>query len=191
MFQLIVADKLIRILNNKPSGILLISEAHYGCCNLTVAQYLAAQVPFDPADVVTIVDSGVAIAALSPTQIAQLGANNVDALDADDNLLTLDTAQLDALGTVTRLTDTDLVTLSDFSAVLDGGSPAVIATLDGLGVDVIDATDGHLTYSLEMFDALGHRRIGGRRCYDRIPDGGELDDPDTPISRFTAKASTS
>ncbi len=78
--------------------------------NLTVAEYLAAQGPFDPTDTVTIVDSGAAIAALSPAQIAQLGVNNVDALDADDNLLTLDTSQLDALGTVTRLTDTDLVT---------------------------------------------------------------------------------
>ena len=76
--------------------VLFIREAHYGYSKSDRCSVPGRPRAVRSCDVVTIVNSGVAIAALSPAQIAQLGANNVDALDADDNLLTLDTAQLDA-----------------------------------------------------------------------------------------------
>ncbi len=72
--------------------------------------------------------------------------------------------------------------------MLDGGSPAIIATLDGLGVDVIDATDGHLTYSLAMFNALGTVELAAGNVTTVYLTAAELDAPGTvDFAAFTAK----
>jgi antitoxin (DNA-binding transcriptional repressor) of toxin-antitoxin stability system len=121
--------------------------------NRTVAEYLAER-PFNAGDDVTIVDTGAAIAALSPAQFAELAANNVDAIDANDGTLTLDTSQALALGTV-RLVAGDSVTVADTGANLGALTPAQITELAANNVDAFDASDNVLTLGTQQLAALG------------------------------------
>lgn len=123
----------------------------------TVAQYLAlAPGALAASDVVTLRDTGAALASLSVAQFAALAAKGIDKLDATDNALTLSLAQVQALGAVT-LTSGDAVTASGTGAALASLSAAGIAALADQGVDVIDATDNVLSLSVAQYLALGNK----------------------------------
>ncbi len=121
----------------------------------TVAQYLAlAPGALAASDVVTLRDTGAALASLSVAQFAALAAKGIDKLDATDNALTLSLEQVQALGAVT-LTAADVVTATGTGAALASLSVASIAALAAGGVDVIDATDNVLSLSVAQALALG------------------------------------
>ncbi|MFC4174803.1 hypothetical protein ACFOYU_22575 [Microvirga sp. GCM10011540] len=121
---------------------------------LTVEQYLAATEPFLAEDDVILTDTGANIAALSPEQLLALRNFNVDTIDATDEALVLSIDQFVSLGPV-ALTDADTVTVRDTAAVLQSGSPDDVAALSAANVDILDASDGALTFSLDQFAALG------------------------------------
>ena len=115
------------------------------------AKALAASGLTLTAGVVTISDTGTAIAGISAGQITALVAAGVDVIDVSgDGALSLSFAQFDALDTI-ALTDGDTVTLTvsdDEFAGLD------LTTLAGLKIDVLKS-DGTLTLSLAQLEDLG------------------------------------
>jgi hypothetical protein len=122
---------------------------------LGVAQYLSlGSVRLTDADQVILKDTGVALAALTPTQIAMLGARGIDQLDATDNALTLTIGQSKALGAV-ALTPDDTATLADSGAKLSALTPADIGALAARNVDRLDATNDALSLGLDQFEVLG------------------------------------
>ena len=121
--------------------------------SLTVAQYIAASVTYTASDVVTISDTGSNIAGLTGTQFTNLAANNIDFLDASDNILTLTAANVVALGTV-ALTSTDFVTVADSAANLAALTAANFTTLATKGVDKIVPASA-LTLTAAQYAALG------------------------------------
>jgi Ca2+-binding RTX toxin-like protein len=134
-------------------------DATDNALSLTAAQFNAlGTVTLTATDAVTLTDTGAALVGLSATQIGQLAAKGIDAIDASDNALSLSLAQFNALGTV-NLTMSDTVTLSDTGAALGALSVAQISALAGKGVDVVDASNNALSLSLAQFNALGTVRL--------------------------------
>ncbi|HZH51599.1 MAG TPA: calcium-binding protein [Microvirga sp.] len=124
--------------------------------NVTVAEYRAARAagtPF-PDDVNTLVDTGENISGLSQEEVSDLAGLNVDSIDATNDALILSIDQFVSLGTVT-LTQADVVTFRDTGADLATGSPGQISALAGAGIDIMEASDGALTFTLDQFLALG------------------------------------
>ena len=105
-------------------------------------------------DVVTLSDTGSAIAAMSVADIAGLAAKFIDRIDSVNGVLSLTVAQYQALGTVT-LTADDTITLADTGANLAALSGSQLAALAGKGIDRIDATDNALSLTLAKLQALG------------------------------------
>jgi Ca2+-binding RTX toxin-like protein len=123
--------------------------------SLTVAEYNAlGGIALTSGDVVTIADTGAAIAALSAGQITAMGAAGIDRFDASNNALLLTVAQYSALGLIT-LNSADVITLADAGSAISALSETQIAALSANGIDRIDATDNALTLSLAQFNALG------------------------------------
>src|SRR5262249_30818116 len=94
------------------------------------------------------------LGALSPTDIAALGAAGIDRIDSTNNTFALTIAQYKALGAV-ALTAADVVTLADMGTNLASLSAAMIAALAGKAVDRLDATDNVLSLTLSQYQALG------------------------------------
>jgi Ca2+-binding RTX toxin-like protein len=105
-------------------------------------------------DVVTLLDTGTAIGAMSVADIAGLAARFIDRIDSVNGVLSLTVAQYQALGTVT-LTAEDTITLADTGANLAALSGSQLAALAGKGIDRIDATDNALSFTLAKLQALG------------------------------------
>lgn len=105
-------------------------------------------------DVVTLSDTGTAIAAMSVADIAGLAAKFIDRIDSVNGVLSLTVAQYQALGSVT-LTADDTITLADTGANLAALSGSQLAALAGKGIDRIDATDNALSLTLAKLQALG------------------------------------
>jgi Ca2+-binding RTX toxin-like protein len=123
--------------------------------SLSVAQFEAlGTVVLSANDAVTLADTGAVLGALSVSQIHALAGENVDKIDATDNVLSLSVAQYQALGHVT-LTSSDTVTLSDTGADIAALSASKIGALASAGIDAIDATDNAITFSLGQYNALG------------------------------------
>ena len=117
--------------------------------------YAAAGITLTPADAVTLVGSGAVLSGLSTAQIATFDARGVDRIDATDNTLSISLAKSNAYATAgIALNAADVVTLADTGAVLTGLTTAQFATLDARGVDVLDATDNAVTFTIAEFDAL-------------------------------------
>ncbi|MFN4014210.1 MAG: choice-of-anchor I family protein [Reyranella sp.] len=135
------------------TGIETVSLVGAGSVRLTVQQ-LGAFTSIAPGLVVTLADTGAALAALKPAALAQLAARGVDRIDATDNHLSLSVAKLQALGPV-ALTGSDHVVLRDLGAQIQALTPAEIAQLAARGVDAIDAGNDKLSLSLAQFNALG------------------------------------
>jgi Ca2+-binding RTX toxin-like protein len=122
--------------------------------NLTVAQYQAlGTVALTASDTVRLTDSGAALAALTPSNIALLASKGVDRLDSTTNSLLLTVAQYQALGTV-ALTASDTVRLTDSGAALAALTPSQIGGLAAKGIDWLDATDDALTLNAAQAKAL-------------------------------------
>ncbi len=122
---------------------------------VTVEQYFAGR-PFLETDDVILADTGANIAALTPEQFAELAANFVDRIDTTDNTLALSIDQFVNLGTVAlTATAEEVVTFRDTGADLATGSPDQIAELADAGIDIIEASDGPVSFSLDQFVALG------------------------------------
>jgi hypothetical protein len=119
---------------------------------LNVAQYQAlGTVTLTAGDDVTLADTGANLGTLSSTDFGNLGANGIDHIDATDNVLTLSLADFNALGSVT-LTLADVVTLADAGATISGFSTTEIDTLATGGIDVFDATDNAISFTVAQYN---------------------------------------
>ena len=131
-----------------------------GVLNFSVSQaegFLGTGLSIVSGDAATLSDTGTAIAGMTATQIGQLAAAGFDTVDASDNALTLNAAQLSALGAVhdasgDNFTLTD--TASNIDSFLDGASAGV--EIASNGVDTIHATGGTLSVTAsELNNLLG------------------------------------
>ncbi|HEY2069725.1 MAG TPA: hypothetical protein VGG48_09250 [Rhizomicrobium sp.] len=116
---------------------------------LTVANLTAlGTVTFSASSVVTLTDTGAAIAAVSDFSV--FAAHGVDVLNASDDTLTISVAQFGELGTTT-LTAGDTVTISDTSANLE---TLTFSALAAANVDALDATDA-ISITVQNITNLG------------------------------------
>ena len=130
-------------------------DASDNVLSLKVFQYKSlGTIALTSTDFVTLADTGANISGLSASDISQLAAKGIDALDATDDTLSLSIAQFSALGTVT-LTSTDTVTLKDTGTNLAGLTATQIGQLAGEGIDALDATNNVLALSVAQYQALG------------------------------------
>ncbi|MGO4704237.1 beta strand repeat-containing protein [Microvirga sp. 2MCAF38] len=134
--------------------------------SLSVAQLAAlGNLAFTAGDSVTLSDTGANLAALTAPQIGALAGKGIKALDATGDQLSLSVAQLAALGTV-ALTAGDRVTLSDAGANLAALTAPQIGALKTKGVDVLDASNNSIKFSLEQFNALGALSLAANDVVD-------------------------
>jgi Ca2+-binding RTX toxin-like protein len=138
-----------------------IIDATDNVLNLTVEQVQSlGGVTLADGDLVTVVDTGANLAALSAEQITALGAAGVDAVDASDDVLNLTVAQGlagDAAGI--DLVFSDLVTIVDTGANISAASAEIMAGLHEAGFDAIDATDNAYSLSVDQAGALAETGI--------------------------------
>jgi len=130
-------------------------DATNNVLSLTFAKLQAlGTVTLAAGDAVTLADTTAALEAMSVSDIAALAGKGVDRIDSLNNTLTLTVAKGQALGDVV-LTASDFVTAADTSAELQALSVEDFASLEGVLVDRIDATDNVLTLTLAKLQALG------------------------------------
>ena len=111
-------------------------------------------------DVVSVSDTGAAIASLTQAELAAFAAAGVDALDASDNVVTVSVGQaLLVSGSALSFAANDVVTVSDTGAALSALSAAEIVALGADGVDVIDASDGAVSLTADQAAALADSGI--------------------------------
>jgi hypothetical protein len=125
---------------------------------LSVAQlqaFLDAGVDLADGAIVRLRDNEAALKAVLRSDLAAAG---IDQVDATGNLLTVDLADLSALGTV-KLAANDKVTLSDTGDALAALGAAGVGLLQGLGIDYLQANDGVLRLDLAELRALGAVRL--------------------------------
>ena len=124
----------------------------------TVAQFLADDPtgwPYSAGDTVTIVDTGANIQSLTTTQITALGTNNVDFINASDDLIQFTAAQATALaGTSVVVNISDLFILSDTGANIAGISAADFTSLAARGLDSINPSNSVLTLDVDQYTAI-------------------------------------
>jgi Ca2+-binding RTX toxin-like protein len=120
----------------------------------TVAQYNTGTGAYDPNETVIIRDTGANISSISINGFLQLSLNNVDTLDATDDVLVLNTKQYNNLFTV-GLSPEDFVILSDTGFRLDGGTLEEISSLAVKGVDIVDSIDDTINFAIWQYRALG------------------------------------
>jgi hypothetical protein len=121
---------------------------------LTVAQYKAATKPFPAGTAVSVIDSGAALSALTPAEIAAMSQAGVLKLGSTNGSFSLTIAQAQALGAL-QLQASDHVVLSDTGTRLSGLSASEIAALAAKGMAGVDAIDGSLTLTASQAVALG------------------------------------
>src|SRR5258708_7705987 len=100
------------------------------------AQYTMDSKPYTSADTITLRDTSTILQALSASDIADLSANNVDFLDASNDVLRLTVDQYQALGTV-GLSQSDLVLVSDLGTNIEGFTAGEIGGLQAKGVSIV------------------------------------------------------
>jgi Ca2+-binding RTX toxin-like protein len=156
--------------------------------SLNVAQALAlGAMTLAAPDVVTLTDTGAAIAALTSVQIAALATNGVDRIDATGDALTLNVGQALALGAITFIA-ADNVTLADTGAAIATLTGAQIAALAIKGVDVIDATDDVLTLTTSQATSLGTINLTASDFVTVADTGAALTAlTTTPLAAFASK----
>lgn len=130
---------------------------------LSAAQYLAmaphlpagsAMLTLSNQDVVTLADTGATLASMTVEQFGALNMNGIDVLDATDDVMSLSTAQVLALGGTT-LTAGDFITHLDTRGNIEALSAGTIGALEGIGIDVIDSTNDFLVLTQAQYEALG------------------------------------
>jgi len=105
-------------------------------------------------------DTGANIAALLPSQIADIATEGVDTLDASFNLMWMSVEQAQALGPV-AVSDDDNANILDAGANISALTAAEIGDLADLGFDILDARDNTLTLSADQVRALGSMTVAG------------------------------
>ena len=144
-----------------------IIDATDNALTLSVNQYQAlGTVKLTAADTVTLADTGQVgsghLSALTHAEFAALAGNGIDAIDATDNVLTLDVLQylltspggFGSIGLVT-LTQADTVTLADTGANIATLTGVQFGVLGSNGIDIIDSTTNSLSLSLLQYNTLG------------------------------------
>ena len=138
-------------------------HASNGILNVSTAQVgalLATGTHFASGDTVTLVDTGAHISSFSSTQIGELAAAGIDSINANDDALTLNLAQYNALGTV-ALTEGDTVTIQNVNTVISAMSVAEIQGLAASGVDVLESVNANFSFSAAKADAFVNQTGGG------------------------------
>jgi hypothetical protein len=161
----------------------VVLDASDGTLTLSDAQYNAIignSITLTGADNVVLRDTGAILGGLSAAQIGALAAAGIDSIDASDNALALNIAQLQALGTV-KLTLADSVTLADTGAHLAALTASQIGALTAGGIDFIDATDDVLSLTIAQAKQLHQVRL-------TASDTVTLADTGTNISKLTVAA---
>ncbi|WP_305777709.1 hypothetical protein [Microvirga sp. KLBC 81] len=102
---------------------------------------------------VVLTDTGAALGGLSPEKVAQLANLDVVSLNASNDILVLNLAQLNALGAV-GLTAADSITMLDTSAWLAELTGERISALAVQGVDKINALDDEWNMTIAQAKAL-------------------------------------
>ncbi|WP_179504176.1 MULTISPECIES: hypothetical protein [unclassified Sphingomonas] len=125
---------------------------------LDVAKVLAMGTLGFGSDVLTVADSGAALAALTPSQLAAIADKGNVVLDATDDVLVLDHAQFVA-SQLLAFANGDAVSIADSAQALHALSAEDISLIAARGVISIAATDGPLVWSLEQVLALGNTHI--------------------------------
>ncbi|MEZ0170314.1 hypothetical protein [Microvirga sp. TS319] len=152
-------------------------EVTANALTLDVAQAAAlaatASLKFAAGDAVTVSGTGEALAALTPAQIAALGAKGIDALDATGDLLSLSMAQFAALGDV-GLAAGDTVTLADTGGALSALTLGQIGALAAKGVHALNASDDRLKLSIAQLGALGQLGLTAGDTVTLADTGGKL-----------------
>ena len=127
-------------------------DATDGALSLDVAGYRAlGAVALTPGNLVTIADTGTALASLSAAELAGKGIGRLDAIDG---AFSLDVAEYRALGSI-DFTQRSHATVADTGANIASLSPTEFATLAGKGIARLDASDGALSLSVADCRALG------------------------------------
>ena len=120
--------------------------------SLNLAQYQAlGTVTLTAGDDVTLADTSAHLQTLTASDFGNLGSNGIDHIDATDDVLTISLADFNALGSVT-LTQSDVVTLADTGATISGFSTGNIDTLAAGGIDVFDATDNAISFTVAQYN---------------------------------------
>lgn len=108
----------------------------------------------DVSDVVTLYDNGAAIGGVSAGDLVLYGELGVSIIDASDDAVTFDTAQLDAINGVIALTGADVVTLQDAEATIEALNAGELGGYAEQGVDVIRSNSGSLQLNASQVDAV-------------------------------------
>ncbi len=134
-----------------------------GPLTLTVAQAVAlaaASITFADGDVVTVADTGAALAALTAEQKAALAAMGMTFASVGNTPLVLTVAQYRALGTAMPAAEGGVV-LEDTGMALASLTVDEMGSLAGNRVTTIDALDDALSLSVAQFEALGAVTLAG------------------------------
>ena len=146
----------VQLANLAAKDAAVVLDSSTNTLSLTVAQVAEIQtgLTLTGADIVSILDTGANIAAMSAGTISGLAAKGIDIINASDDVLSLTIAQFQALGSV-NLNNGDTVTISDTAANIQGLSAAQLAALASSGVDLVNATDNAITFTAEQAAAIG------------------------------------
>ena len=149
-----LTSTIIANLEGKAAAVVL--DASNNVLNLTVAQVAAVtgNLTLTAGDIISILDTGANIAAMSAGTISGLAAKNIDIINASDDTLSLTIAQFQALGSV-NLNNADTVTISDTGANVATLTSSQIAALASSGVDAVNATDNAITFTADQASAVG------------------------------------
>ncbi|MGV3551439.1 hypothetical protein [Rhizobium sp.] len=129
-----------------------------GSISLTVAQAVGLAttgLAFAASDIVKLVDTGINIATLTASQIADLKNAGFDLVDAIDNAMSLTAAQAKAfISTGLQLVAADVVTLADTGANIAALTTEELTALKGAGIDALDATNDVLSLAVDRAIAI-------------------------------------
>jgi Ca2+-binding RTX toxin-like protein len=134
-----------------------------GPLTLTVAQAVAlaaASITFADGDVVTVADTGAALATLTAEQKAALAAVGMTFASVGNIPLVLTVAQYRALGTAMPAAEGGVV-LEDTGMALASLTVDEMGSLAGNRVTTINALDDALSLSVAQFEALGAVTLAG------------------------------
>jgi hypothetical protein len=161
-------------------------DASDDAVSFSVAQaksFATTGLAFATSDVVTVTDTGAAIASLLASDIANLKLSGVDVLDASDDQVALTVAQAQAyVSAGMRFDQSDVVHVIDTGAHISAFTATEIASLKALGVDGIDATDAKTVISVAEARAYSAASIGFAKA-----DIVKVVDTGAAITAMTAK----
>ena len=118
------------------------------------SHFINGTVTIDPDTFAVLADTGADIDALTATQIGEIAAKGVAAINPTDGVLSFTVAQFNALGAMS-VDASATFTIADTGAALAAMSAGRIASLGSLGVDILDSTTNALSLTVAQYQALG------------------------------------